>query len=378
MGFAGHSITIDSIGSGTTKDISTIHSVVSSADIEVTDLSKLPVLTNAKFVPASLDIADTTISYDVISGTGSYSGGRIYIQSDDASLPRIVNVALDPSTSSNVTVDAVAFGNDYVFLDFRGLKYNADFKINLLVTFDEGNQGRPSYGDMDLTSSSLPSLKKVGSAGNDIVDFKHTSNTSVTSGMTAGDGIDTLRVDGASREYRVNVQGQDSAVIGQLNLDRGFGTTEKTMVGGINYVSEMERISFTDGTLALDTGYAEHAGTAFRTYYAAFDRAPDKGGLAFHIANLDAGENFSDMANGFLNSPEFLARYGTGMSNAQYVDSLYHNTLGRDGDAGGIAYWNNLLDSGQAGRADVLIGFANSPENMAKVASMVAQGIWMA
>ena len=39
--------------------------------------------------------------------------------------------------------------------------------------------------------------------------------------------------------------------------------------------------------------------------------------------------------------------------------------LGRDPEPLGLAHWTNQLDSGVLDRSDVLIGFANSPENIA-------------
>ncbi len=81
-----------------------------------------------------------------------------------------------------------------------------------------------------------------------------------------------------------------------------------------------------------------------------------------------------DVALGFVNSVEFKAVYGAGASNAQIVDRLYHNVLGRAGEQGGTDYWIGRLQSGTS-VADVLASFSESPENVAKVAPLIGTGI---
>ncbi|XBO41700.1 DUF4214 domain-containing protein [Alsobacter sp. KACC 23698] len=77
---------------------------------------------------------------------------------------------------------------------------------------------------------------------------------------------------------------------------------------------------------------------------------------------------------GFVNSAEFKAVYGAGASNAQIVDRLYHNVLGRAGEPSGTDFWVGKLQSG-ASVADVLANFSESPENVAKVAPLIGIGI---
>lgn len=374
MSFYGKTMEIDSTNSSGRKDLQTLHFVAGDT-VEVADLSKVPVLNKAVFIPASIDIGADTIVYDVISGSGTFGSGRMFISAVDGLTDRIVNVSIDPTSSANVTEKAISFGNDYVFIDFRGLQYDPNFRVALKVVFDTAHDGRPSYGDMDASTYN-PSTPKVGTDGNDVIAFRTTQATAV--GMDAGRGVDTLVLEGTADLYRVNREDNGLITVGRLTADRDiFDTGSETLAGGFNRLENFERLQFANGRLALDTGYGEHAGTAYRTYEAAFDRAPDAGGLAFHINNLDNGYSFVDMANGFVNSPEFMTRYGTAVTNAAYVDALYQNTLGRAGEAAGVAYWNNLLDSGRATKADVLIGFADSPENMANLAAQTNDGVWL-
>jgi hypothetical protein len=111
-------------------------------------------------------------------------------------------------------------------------------------------------------------------------------------------------------------------------------------------------------------------------YKAAFNRVPDASGMGYWLAQKDGGSNIvTNIAQGFVNAPEFVAKYGTNPSNASYVDKLYQNVLGRQGEAGGVAYWNQQLDAGNISKAAVLVQFATLAEGAANVASLIANGI---
>jgi hypothetical protein len=51
--------------------------------------------------------------------------------------------------------------------------------------------------------------------------------------------------------------------------------------------------------------------------------------------------------------------------------------LGRDADPAGLAGWQARLNDGSWSRTTLLIGFSESPENISKVASAIANGIWL-
>ncbi|AWI86737.1 hypothetical protein CEW88_23525 (plasmid) [Alloyangia pacifica] len=110
------------------------------------------------------------------------------------------------------------------------------------------------------------------------------------------------------------------------------------------------------------TGSAEvESGQIIRLYQAAFDRAPDAGGFYNWTERLETGElSLGQVASGFTGSAEFTRDYG-GLDNAAYVDALYMNVLDRGADAQGLANWTARLDGGMS-RAEVLLGFSESPE----------------
>jgi len=109
-----------------------------------------------------------------------------------------------------------------------------------------------------------------------------------------------------------------------------------------------------------------------RLYTAAFGRFPDLSGLQYWVDGVN--NNVIDIQNAaqqFINSPEFSTLYGNETSNAEFVDNLYENVLGRAGEADGVSFWNNSLDNG-AQRSDVLLGFSESAENVQLFDSLMA------
>lgn len=183
-------------------------------------------------------------------------------------------------------------------------------------------------------------------------------------------------VDGPQR-----IEGGPGLDVFELALSRDAARIER--VDGAIVVSaealtltlvSIERIVFLDGTLALDVD--GNAGAGARLYRAAFAREPDVEGVGFWVRALDAGKPLADAAAGFVASAEFRALYGESPTNAAFVEALYMNVLGRRPDVQGAAFWEGLLAQGTA-RAQVLVAFSESPENVALTAPALADGIFM-
>ncbi|MDO1581893.1 DUF4214 domain-containing protein [Rhizobium oryzicola] len=175
------------------------------------------------------------------------------------------------------------------------------------------------------------------------------------------EGIDTVIYDGARASYTVR------QIAGVATVTSATTGTDK--------LSNIERIQFADGTLALDT--SANAGQAYRLYQAAFDRTPDTGGLSFWVRAMDNGKSLLDAAQGFVSATEFQALSGANVSNQDFVGKLYEHVLHRAGEAGGMAYWLDQLAHG-ASKAEVLMNFSESAENIAGVSARIADGIWLA
>jgi uncharacterized protein DUF4214 len=89
---------------------------------------------------------------------------------------------------------------------------------------------------------------------------------------------------------------------------------------------------------------------------------------------LAEGTDYLSVISGFVNSTEFQNTYGS-TTNTEFVTLLYNNVLDRAPDAGGLVGWAGQLDSGALTRAEVVRGFAQSPEFRASSAD--ALEAWM-
>ncbi len=193
--------------------------------------------------------------------------------------------------------------------------------------------------------------KLIGKGGNDSLD--------------GGSGIDAAKYQGKRSDYLLTLEKGNARV-----LD-GVSTRD-----GIDTLTKIERLQFTDINVALDVGPNENAGSVYMLYKAAFNRAPDNGGMGYWLAQKDSGKDIvTSLAQGFVASKEFTDKYGTNPSNASYVDKLYQNVLGRAGESGGVAYWNQELDAGRMSKAAVLVQFATLAEGASLVAPLIANGI---
>lgn len=149
-----------------------------------------------------------------------------------------------------------------------------------------------------------------------------------------------------------------------------------TIAEGLNQsftYTDIERLMFTGSDDVIVLAPTAAVSQAWRLYQAAFDRVPDKQGLGYWLYQQEHGTSLQAMAGRFLASPEFTALYGANVGNAEFVASLYHNVLHRDGEAAGLAYHIGNLERGVS-RADVLAGFSESPENQAAVADLIGKG----
>ena len=198
----------------------------------------------------------------------------------------------------------------------------------------------------------------IGSDSDDLIDL-----TAGLARVDGGAGIDTLTV-AALADAATITFGSGGRV--QLNLD------EDTPV----VLQSVERVAFEDGTLAFDADGL--AGQAYRLYQACFDRTPDSEGLGFWIKQLDAGNvTLTQAANSFIGSEEFAEVYGTpqALADVHYLALLYANVLDRVPDASGFGFWRDQQESGLT-RADMLVYFSESAENVSRVATAIDDGIW--
>lgn len=108
-------------------------------------------------------------------------------------------------------------------------------------------------------------------------------------------------------------------------------------------------------------------------YQAALDRPADYAGRAYWAERLWVDGTTRDIAVAIYGSPE--AFNAAGGSNEAFVTGLYNRILERDPDPDGLAFWRNLLDSGQAEPTDLVAAFWESIEFRRQRVSTVYLGV---
>lgn len=256
--------------------------------------------------------------------------------------------------SSGQKVDASIYGGSTtVTVDpYRALVEGETYTVK----YDNGgviDRGGNFAAAGSATTFRVMKLVATGTTGNDVL-------TAIGTGATidGGAGVDTVLFSNNRSFYAINNTGSD-VYIKYVTADVG-----DRLVG-------IERAVFADMAVAFDIDGI--GGKAYRLYQAAFNRAPDQGGVGFWMSVMDKGLSLSAVAAEFVASPEFKSMYGANTSNAAFVDLLYNNVLHRAGDKGGVEFWNNALANGFS-REELLIQFSESPENKAVVAEIIANG----
>jgi hypothetical protein len=125
-----------------------------------------------------------------------------------------------------------------------------------------------------------------------------------------------------------------------------------------------------------DNPHADDVAEVMRIYLAGLGRTPDRNGVTYWTEQLLNDVPVETIANGFLGSEEFRARFGSDLDTGDYVNRLYQNVLGREADDEGYDYWTQTLDTGAMTRAQALVGFAESAENVQNFNAMGFDGVW--
>lgn len=146
-----------------------------------------------------------------------------------------------------------------------------------------------------------------------------------------------------------------------------------------NWINNVGATSRGEALLAFSDSQENHRQTlpiagsqadaeAARLYQAALNRVPDAPGLAAVSDALHNAASIEQVAQGFVNSSEFVSAYGA-LDNDAFVTQLYANVLHRAPDASGRQTWLNDLATGGT-RAHVLSGLADSNENRIATAGL--------
>lgn len=232
-----------------------------------------------------------------------------------------------------------------------------------------------SFGS--VTPGTLASFTFVGFAINGVYhrDTAVQREIDYYRGTDAADTIENANfsdlVDGRGGLDTVRIRAQRDDYLDITPSGNGFSIYLRH--GSERLLQNVERLAFDDMYVALDVDGA--AGQVYRLYQAAFDRTPDLVGMGFWLSRMDAGIGLQVVADQFVASAEFVALTGAAAGNDDFVTALYDNVLHRQPDPLGLAYWVDVLERSALNRAEMLVAFSESPENVAQVIGVIEHGI---
>lgn len=195
--------------------------------------------------------------------------------------------------------------------------------------------------DNVLTGNEANNVLK-GGAGNDRLD-----------GLG---GIDTAVYDGARANYTV------------LRTEVVFRVTANSGSDGSDLLTNMERLQFADGRVALDMSVGNSGGKAALLVGAVLGRGAlhDQALVGALLGYFDAGPSLHDAATMLVGAGVMAALAG-GPGNKAFVDLVFTNVVGAAPSAELSAQLTSLIDGGVLTQADFLGAVAAMPLNQANV-----------
>jgi serralysin len=194
----------------------------------------------------------------------------------------------------------------------------------------------------------------IGGAGNDIFIPGFGKNV-----VNGGEGVNTLILDLALTDLEISGNHQTMILI--------------SYEGGSVEASGIDFLALSDGIFSLTgplNALVEHKGEEEISllYRAGLGRELDVEGLDYWLKTLGGEDGLDLLALSLINSAEFITRFGATekMSASEFVEILYRNVLGREGEQEGIGWWASSIENGTC-HSKVLKAFALSEENRASL-----------
>lgn len=180
--------------------------------------------------------------------------------------------------------------------------------------------------------------------------------------------------------YGLNTWGWD-VTLDADNSDQSF----TDLIVGIDFISLNGQQSYnplladlTPNTYSIyNTFSGNNPDRIYLLYQTSFNRLPDAKGFDAWTKSVDKGVlSLTDVANAFVQSPEFAQSYGQNVSNSEFITELYENAFGRQPDIPGKNYWLDQMESG-ASKADVMLAFTYSSEMINDYSNHMVGGYWI-
>ena len=238
----------------------------------------------------------------------------VYVQEESARTS-IIDTSKAPVSTGPINITIY----DYSYTNDQSIRQT---NIGNLVLFEGADSS-------DIIKGTTGNDRLLGYGGDD--QFYSTVGDDVFDG---GDGLDAITFIGGYQNFAIT-----KSFSGWTVRDSSSEVNQ-----GTDTLTGVERLGFEDKAIALDID--GNAGKAYRVYKAAFARDPmhgDTGGLGYWIDAIDGGMDMVEVGARFIDSEEFRGLYGNDPQDEEFLYSVYRNVLGREPDAGGLAWWLNEM-----------------------------------
>ena len=142
---------------------------------------------------------------------------------------------------------------------------------------------------------------------------------------------------------------EDDGMMGQFAVTDG--RVEVNVRG-----SNVQPVEMQTGNIA-QTGTKPDINNVTRLYIATFGRAPDSAGVEYWL--YESKLNLEDITRSFFDQEETKAKYPEGVSNENFITSIYNYVYNRDPDQAGMDYWAKELDSNKIDKSIFLLATIN-------------------
>lgn len=231
----------------------------------------------------------------------------------------------------------------------------ADTNEEVSLDFDLANTSDTDATGLNFTFA-LPSGLLIGSSS--------TAN-SCGGTLTASAGGSSVQLSGGSALASANCVVSVPVVAA---ADGDYSISSSSVSGLANLSNDVGAATLTVGTPAAagacpaNHGWNVVIDQTSRLYQSSLGRSADNAGRLYWTQARLNGLSAQGLAENLLASSERMANSGS-QTNAQFVEQLYVDVLGRSSDTDGLAYWVGQLNGGMRRSALVLL-FSDSAENV--------------
>lgn len=322
---------------------------------------------------------DQTVINEIITLTTSNTGGVI------DNTVTISEVTVTPGVTPTVpagtevvllTVNAPAGSSAPVVLPAAATKNvpvvviqgnaNIDLTLNDGATQGAGVETTSAGATTAATGAQRVVVAGSGDTKVTIADAKNTKLTLGTGNSTVvtGQGTDTVvaglgnaTITGGASDYAVvELHGAASNyTVAAAGSGVGRAIVTDKVTGVTTDITKIQYVEVGGGDALIFAKNATEASIA-TLFEVTFGRNADAAGLDYYYDLAKDGATLGQIANALVKSAEFGPR--ALLDDTAFVNTLYQNTFGRNGEAGGMAYWLDAMHNHGISRADVIRSFA--------------------